>query len=123
LYQGKEASKSNVCERGFGGEVLLQAMRNGHMVLRQMLSTLAMGATWFRADNTIPYSNPLYLRNDTRNSTLALGNGYRQGVAPFLKLVERGVWPIVTNRSLLLGISPVARDDYFDCNLVALRFI
>ena len=39
-------------------------MRNGHIVMRLMLSSLSMGATVFRSDNTIPYPNPLFDRGD-----------------------------------------------------------
>lgn len=84
------------------------AMRNGHMVFRQLLSTFVLGATWFRSDVTIPYHNPLYLRGDTNDSRLALGNGYRQGIVPFLRLVEAGVFPAAAMPSQLKGLAPVA---------------
>lgn len=84
------------------------AMRNGHMVFRQLLSTFVLGATWFRSDVTIPYHNPLYLRGDTVDPKLQLGNGYRQGIVPFLRLVEAGVFPSAPMPSQLKGLSPVA---------------
>jgi hypothetical protein len=83
-------------------------MRNGHIVLRLMLSSLSMGATVFRSDNTIPYPNPLFDRGDTTDPKYRLGNAYRQGIVPFLKLVEAGVVPSAPDRSQLKGISPVA---------------
>ena len=84
------------------------AMRNGHMVFRQLLSTFVLGATWFRSDVTIPYRNPLYLRGDTDDPKLQLGSGYRQGIVPFLRLVEAGVFPSAPVPSQLKGLSPVA---------------
>ena len=84
------------------------AMRNGHMVLRQLLSTYAMGATVFRSDNTIPQQNPLFDRGDTSDPSLQLGSGYRQGIVPFLRLVEAGVFPAAPAPSQLRGLAPVA---------------
>ena len=84
------------------------AMRNAHMVLRQLLSTFAMGATWFRSDVSIPRDNPLFLRGDTTDPDLALANPYRQGVVPFLRMVEAGVFPAAPRPAQLHGVSPVA---------------
>ena len=84
------------------------AMRNGHMVLRVLLSTYALGATVFRSDSTIPYENPLFLRGDTRDPAMKLANGYRQGVVPFLQLVEAGVFPASPAPRQIQGISPLA---------------
>ncbi len=84
------------------------AMRNGHIVLRTLLSTFALGATVFRSDCTIPYENPLYLRNDTTDPALRLASPYRQGIVPFLRLVEAGVLPAAPLPAQIKGVSPVS---------------
>jgi hypothetical protein len=84
------------------------SMRNGHFVLRNLLTAFSLGATAFRTDVTLPQMNPLYLRNDTADSRLALASPYSQGIVPFLQLVEAGVFPSAPERDQLQGISPVA---------------
>jgi len=84
------------------------AMRNGHMVLRTLLSSFALGATTFRSDSTIPQFNPLFSRNVTKDPKFELANPYRQGIVAFLRLVEAGVFPAAPEPSQLHGVSPVA---------------
>ena len=84
------------------------ATKNGHVTFRNMLSCYALGADIFRVTSITGKDNPLYLRGDTTNPKLALSNPYRQGIIPFLKLVESGVYPAKPDRSQLKGISPVA---------------
>ncbi|VGO16421.1 hypothetical protein PDESU_05012 [Pontiella desulfatans] len=83
-------------------------VRNGHIVLRHMLSHLSLGADIFRITSIVNSENPLYERGDTTDPELDLANPYRQGVWNFLKMVEAGVYPNGPDRSQIKGISPVA---------------
>jgi len=83
-------------------------VRNGHVVLRHMLSQYSLGADMFRITSIVNQENPLYERGDTTDPELDLANPYRQGVWNFLKMVETGVYPNGPERSQLKGISPVA---------------
>ncbi|VGO16427.1 hypothetical protein PDESU_05018 [Pontiella desulfatans] len=83
-------------------------VRNGHVVLRHMLSQYSLGADIFRITSIVNQENPLYERGDTADPELDLANPYRQGVWNFLKIVEAGVYPNGPDRSQLKGISPVA---------------
>jgi hypothetical protein len=83
----------------FGG------MRNGHVVLRHLLSQYALGADVFRITSIQGKENPLYLRDGTGPE---YSSAYRQGIFNFLKLVEAGVYPNTPHRSQLKGVSPVA---------------
>lgn len=83
-------------------------VRNGHVVLRHMLSQYSLGADVFRVTSIVNEENPLYERGDTTDPELDYSNPYRQGVWNFLKLVEAGVYPNGPDRNQLKGISPVA---------------
>jgi hypothetical protein len=84
-------------------------MRNGHVVLRHLLSQYAMGADIFRITSIIAgQKNPLYQRGDTSDPNLEWSNPYRQGIFNFLKIVELGVYPNSPEPSQLKAISPVA---------------
>jgi hypothetical protein len=83
-------------------------MRNGHIVLRQLLSQYAMGAKFFRITSIQGRANPLYERGDTSDPELRFSSAYRQGIHLFLKLVEKGVFPNNPARDQLKGLSPVA---------------
>jgi hypothetical protein len=83
-------------------------VRNGHVVLRHMLSQYSLGADIFRVTSIVNQENPLYERGDTADPELDLANPYRQGVWNFLKIVEAGVYPNGPDREQLKGISPVA---------------
>ncbi|MDF7824893.1 hypothetical protein P4B35_12795 [Pontiellaceae bacterium B12227] len=82
-------------------------VRNGHVVLRHMLSQYSLGADIFRITSIVNQENPLYERGDTSDPELDLANPYRQGVWNFLKMVEAGVYPNGPDRNQLKGISPV----------------
>jgi hypothetical protein len=82
-------------------------VRNGHVVLRHMLSQYSLGADIFRVTSIVNQENPLYERGDTTDPKLDLANPYRQGVWNFLKIVEAGAYPNGPDRSQLKGISPV----------------
>ena len=83
-------------------------MRNGHLVLRVLLAAHALGAAYFRSDNTIPHYNPLFLRNDTNDTSLRFGSGYRHGIILFLRMVEAGVIPTAPTPGQIKGVAPVA---------------
>jgi hypothetical protein len=83
-------------------------VRNGHVVLRHMLSQYSLGADIFRVTSIVNQENPLYERGDTTDPELDLANPYRQGVWNFLKIVEAGAYPNGPDRNQLKGISPVA---------------
>ncbi|MDF7823914.1 hypothetical protein P4B35_07800 [Pontiellaceae bacterium B12227] len=83
----------------FGG------MRNGHVVLRHLLSQYVLGADVFRITSIQGKENPLFLRDGTGPE---YSSAYRQGIFNFLKLVEAGIYPNTPHRSQLKGISPVA---------------
>ncbi len=82
-------------------------VRNGHVVLRHMLSQYSLGADIFRVTSIVNQENPLYERGDTTDPELDLANPYRQGVWNFLKIVEAGAYPNGPDRDQLKGISPV----------------
>jgi hypothetical protein len=84
------------------------AMRNGHVILRQLLSTYFLGATMFRTDGSIPKDNPLFLRNVTTDPSLRFASPYRHGVVPFLRMIEKGVVPLAASPQQMRGIAPVA---------------
>jgi hypothetical protein len=81
-------------------------MRNGHVVLRHLLSQYALGADVFRITSIQGQENPLFTRGDTTDPEYS--SAYRQGIFNFLKLVETGVYPNTPDRSQLKGVSPVA---------------
>lgn len=83
-------------------------MRNGHVVLRQLLSQYAMGAKFFRITSIQGRANPLYARGDTNDPDLQFSSAYRHGVHLFLKMVEKGIYPNSPRRDQLKGLSPVA---------------
>jgi hypothetical protein len=83
-------------------------VRNGHIVLRHMLSQYSLGADIFRVTSIVNQENPLYERGDTTDPELDLANPYRQGVWNFLKIVEAGIYPNGPERGQLKGLSPVA---------------
>ncbi|MCF7848811.1 MAG: hypothetical protein K9M45_08185, partial [Kiritimatiellales bacterium] len=83
-------------------------MRNGHVVLRHLLSQYALGADVFRSTSIIGKVNPLYERGDTTDPELEWSNPYRQGIWNFLKMVESGIYPNSPEPARLKGISPVA---------------
>ncbi len=83
----------------FGG------MRNGHVVLRHLLSQYALGADVYRITSIQGKTNPLYERDGTGPE---YSSAYRQGIFNFLKLVEAGIYPNTPHRSQLKGVSPVA---------------
>jgi hypothetical protein len=83
-------------------------MRNGHVVLRQLLSQYAMGARFYRITSIENRTNPLYERGDTTDPELQFSNAYRQGVHLFLKIVEKGIYPNTPLRDQIKGISPVS---------------
>jgi len=83
-------------------------MRNGHIVLRQLLSQYAMGADVFRVTSIISLTNPLYERGDTTDLALKWSNPYRQGIWNFLRIVEAGIYPNSPEPDQLKGVSPVA---------------
>ncbi|VGO16412.1 Lambda-carrageenase [Pontiella desulfatans] len=83
----------------FGG------MRNGHVVLRHLLSQYALGADVYRITSIQGKMNPLYERDGTGPE---YSSAYRQGIFNFLKMVEAGIYPNTPHRSQLKGVSPVA---------------
>jgi hypothetical protein len=83
-------------------------IRNGHVVLRQLLSQYAMGAKYFRITSIENRTNPLYERGNTIDPELRFSNAYRQGIHTFLKIVEKGIFPNSPTRDQMAGISPVA---------------
>lgn len=87
----------------FGG------MRNGHVVLRQLLSQYALGADVFRITSIQGKQNPLYLRDGIGPE---YSSAYGQGIFNFLKLVEAGAYPNGPDRLQLKGVSPVAAGLY-----------
>jgi hypothetical protein len=94
---GDNLTPNRVAE--FGG------MRNGHVVLRHLLSQYALGADVFRITSIQGKDNPLFLRDGIGPE---YSSAYRQGIFNFLKLVEAGVYPNGPDRGQLKGISPVA---------------
>ncbi|AQQ09938.1 Lambda-carrageenase precursor [Sedimentisphaera cyanobacteriorum] len=82
-------------------------LRNGHIVLRHLLSQLAMGAEVFRFNSVTALENPLYQRGTDPN-TQWWSDTYRQGMWNFLKIVESGAFPSTPSRQQIKGISPVA---------------
>ncbi|OXU14549.1 right-handed parallel beta-helix repeat-containing protein [Sedimentisphaera salicampi] len=82
-------------------------MRNGHIVLRHLLSQLAMGAEVFRFNSVTASENPIYKRGIDPN-THWWSDTYRQGMWNFLKIVESGAFPSIPSRQQIKGISPVA---------------
>ncbi len=83
-------------------------MRNGHVVLRHLLSQYALGANVYRITSISHERNPLYAFGDTTDSSLKWSNPYRQGIGNFLKMVEKGVYPNSPEPGRIKGISPVA---------------
>ncbi|WP_136065102.1 hypothetical protein [Pontiella sulfatireligans] len=83
----------------FGG------MRNGHVVLRHLLSQYALGADVYRITSIQGKENPLFLRDGTGPE---YSSAFRQGIFNFLKLVEAGIYPNTPDRNQLKGVSPVA---------------
>jgi hypothetical protein len=83
-------------------------MRNGHVVLRHLLSQYALGADVFRTTSIIGKENPLFERGDTTDPELQWSNPYRQGIWNFLKIVDAGVYPNGPEPGQLKGVSPVA---------------
>jgi hypothetical protein len=93
---GDNLSANRVVE--FGG------MRNGHVVLRQMLSQYALGANIFRITSIQNQANPLA----GEPGAPAYSNAYRQGIFNFCKIVEAGVYPNSPAQDRVKGVSPVA---------------
>ena len=89
---GDNLSANRVVE--FGG------MANGHVILRQLLSGYAMGASIFRL-------NSVCEKEDLADPT-QWSKPYRQGLLTFCKIVEKRVFPAAPSVDRLKGVSPVA---------------
>ncbi len=83
-------------------------MNNAHMVFRQMLSQYAFGARDFSIDSVTGTINPLYEDGTISDPEQEWVPAYRDGLFPFLKIIERGIYPANPEPRQLRGLAPVA---------------
>lgn len=83
-------------------------MRNGHVLLRQMLNAYALGATVFRLTSVTSKENPLFVRGNVSDPDLEWTQAYEKGIINFLKAAEKGLYPNSPTVEQIKSISPVS---------------
>jgi len=83
-------------------------MRNGHVLLRQMLNAYALGAKYFRITSVTSKENPLFERGDVTDPELQWTQAYEKGFINFLKIAEKGLYPNSPTVEQIKGVSPVS---------------